>query len=361
MGRASRILFISGREAEYIRNRVLIKALREHFEVTVLTPNISGSIPRMMGGLMHYLISASADYDLLFVGFYGQPLAIALSWIQRKPLILDAYISTYETLCEDRQMFAPRSGVGRLASWLDRTSCRVADHVITDTSADAGYFEETFSIASDKLSVVYVGCDEDIFYPREEKSFEGRFEVFHYGAFLPLHGTEVIVRAAAVLKHRRDVHFVLGGNGRCYKEVRKMAETLGADNVTFVDWIPLQELPFYIRRASVCLGGHFSTIPKATRVISTKTFQFLAMRKPTIVGDNVATRELFVSGEEVLAVPMGDAEALANAIVRLADDPVMRAHLAEKGHALYKRRLTTQVIAEQLSSLVEQVACISAS
>jgi glycosyltransferase involved in cell wall biosynthesis len=349
------VLFISGREVGYMRNRVLLDALRMHFNVIVCTTNAHSIIARIVTGLARFIVR-HPNYGVCFAGFYGQPLAIALSLLQRKPIILDAYVSTYDTLCEDRRWFRPRSPVGRLARWFDRRSCQVVAHVITDTWADARYYEESFGVPKSKLTAVYVGCDETLFYPRDEVPADPqRFEVFYYSAFLPLHGTEVVVQAAALLRDRPEIHLTLGGDGMRRAAVQQMIADLDLTNVDLVGWIPLEQLPDYIARASVCLGGHFSTIPKAARVISTKTFQFVAMRKPTIVADNPATREIFTPGEHVYAVPMGDPAALAEAIETLADDCMLRHRIAFGGYEVFQQRLTTCAIADELVSIIGNV------
>jgi glycosyltransferase involved in cell wall biosynthesis len=353
-------VFISGREAEYTRNRVLLNGLRRHFDVTVLSTRAGGTVGRFMSGLSRF-VARRPEYELCFAGFYGQPIAIVLAALQDKPIILDAYVSTYDTLCEDRRWFRPRSPAGRLAFWLDQRSCQAAAHVITDTKAHAHYFAETFAVPMNKITTIYVGCDEKLFYPRDEMPLdEERLEVFTYSAFLPLHGTDVIVRAADLLRDRPEVHFTLGGDGRRRAAVERMITDLGLTNVELTGWIPLEQLPRYIARASICLGGHFSTVPKAARVISTKTFQFIAMRKPTIVGDNAATRELFTPGEHVCAVPMGSPQALAEAICTLADEEALRFRIASGGHRTFEKLLTTQVIGDQLASVVEEALCGSA-
>jgi glycosyltransferase involved in cell wall biosynthesis len=286
----STVLFISGREVDYIRNRVLLNALRRTFQVVVFTAHARSTTARIAAGLAHF-VAQRPHYDVCFVGFYGQPIAIALSRLQRKPIVCDAYVSTFDTLCEDRRWFAPRSPVGRLAYWLDRRCCQGVDRIVTDTQAHTRYFASTFSIPESKFTTIYVGCDETLFHPRDEAPADlQRFEVFYYGAFLPLHGTDVIVQAAALLRDRSEIHFTLGGDGACRAQVQQMVTNLALTNVDLVGWISLEQLPAHIARASICLGGHFSTVPKAARVISTKTFQFIAMRKATIVGDNPATR-----------------------------------------------------------------------
>ena len=351
-----RVLFISGREVNYIRNRVLLAALEKFCDVTVLTGKGQNIPSRILTGLIQF-ITHRREYDICWAGFYGQPFALILSLLQRKPVILDAYVSTFDTLCEDRALFHPRSLPGRLAYWLDRKSCQTAGLVVTDTQANAQYFAQTIGVPEKKLRVVYVGCDESLFYPRPDISPSSTYcEVFYYGSFLPLHGTEVIIQAAALLKNRRDIHFTVGGNGPQFRKIKEMVGRLDLKNVSLVGWIPTDQLPVYIAHASICLGGHFSTVPKAARVIATKTFQFIAMRKPTIVGDNGANRELFVHREHIYAVPMGDPIALAEAIGELADTPTLREHIARGGYTLFQERLTIGAIADGLSILFNLIA-----
>jgi glycosyltransferase involved in cell wall biosynthesis len=349
--RRLKILFISGREIGYIRNRVLLAALRVHHDVTILTPRLSGTSVRIAAGLMRFLLRPPTC-DVVFAGFYGQPLALALSRLQRKPIVLDAFVSTYDTLCEDRRRFPPNSLAGRLAFWLDAESCRGACRVLTDTAADAAYLRNTFDVPEVKLTPMYVGCDETLFFPRPASAKIGGCTVFYYGAFLPLHGVEVILRAAEKLKHLPGVRFIIGGAGPGLSQMQQLAAELMLRNVDFIGWIPIDRLPEHIADADICLGGHFSTIPKAARVIATKTFQFVAMGKPTIVGENAATRELFVPGEDVLAVPMGDPEALANMVRVLAEDTALRSYIAAGGRARFEAHAATAIIAQQLAELI---------
>jgi len=348
-----RVLFISGREINYIRNRILLAALTQNCDVTVLTGKGRNIPLRILTGLIRF-ITHGHKYDICWAGFYGQPVALLLSSIQRKPVILDAYVSTYDTLCEDRALFRPRSLPGRLSYWLDQKSCQKAALVVTDTRANAQYFVQTIGVPEEKLRVVYVGCDESLFYPRPEAV--SCCEVFYYGSFLPIHGVEIIIQAAALLKDRQDVHFTIGGTGPLFRKIEQMTRRLDLRNVSLVGWIPMEQLPMYIARASICLGGHFSTVPKAARVISTKTFQFVAMRKPTIVGDNAATRELFIPGKHVYAVPMGDPVALADAIQTLSSDKTLSHYISSGGYEVFRQQLTTHAIASQL-----EVSCTSVS
>ena len=255
-----------------------------------------------------------------------------------------------------------RAPAGRLARWLDERGCAAATRVITDSQANASYFTENLGVPAHQIAPVYVGCDEELFVssPAPSRS-DSRCEVFYYGSFLPLHGTETIVEAAASAAPGAQNPLYPGREWSRFQNRSAADSALGLDNVTLTGWLPTGQLPRYIAAADVCLGGHFSKVPKASRVISTKTFQFVAMRRATVVGDNVATRELFVPGEHVCAVPMADPAALAQAVRRLADDPRLRARLADGGYAVYSEHLTTDAISRSLLAVVSEALCASAS
>lgn len=276
-------------------------------------------------------------------------------------MLFDPFVSVYDTFCLDRQRFGPRSIPGRLAFALDQWSCRLADRILLDTQAHCDYFAQTFDLSPDKFAVAYVGCDETLFVPRPEPPPASTLKVFTYTSFLRLHGVEQILHAAQRLSDRDDIAFTIAGAGANLATMQRLARDLGLDNVAFPGWVPFDQLPARIAEADLCLGGHFSTVPKAARVISTKTFQFLAMRKPTIMADNPASREVFCHGEHVWMVPMGDAEMLAGAIRTLADDRALRDHIAAGGHEVFKQRFTTRAIADQLAPVLQEAACASVS
>ncbi len=109
------------------------------------------------------------------------------------------------------------------------------------------------------------------------------------------------------------------------------------DNVRFIDWLPFDALPIEIAKADCCLGGHFSDIEKAKRVIAGKTFQFIAMKKPVIVGDCPGNRELFSDRQNALFVGMADADSLAHAILELKNDANLRGRIAEAGYETFMK------------------------
>lgn len=356
-----RITFISGRELDYPRNNSLLHALKLKGYVVRTTHVSSRSILLNTAlGMLSSLIDMRQT-DLFIAGFLGQPLAVLISRLN-KPLILDALVSVYETLCEDRVQFKESSLMAKIAFWMDSYSMRKSSCIITDTDANARFLSQRFYLPLNKFGVVYIGCDESLFHPTFLSSTLGRgrhITVFTYNSFLPLHGTSVIIEAASLLKHRSDISFVIGGMGMQFEKIKELISSKKIGNVKLIGWIPYERLPVYINKADICLGGHFSSIPKAHRSLSTKTFQFMAMQKATIVGEGEAARELLRHRVDAFFVPPSNPIALANAIEELADDVFLRHQIAEQAFLTFKRKFSVEAISQQLAKIVSSAVCES--
>jgi len=350
-----KILFIAGREPSYVRNAILLKMLEKSGAEIIHCTDSSQTYPaRFLKVLCKFLLRKDEDIDCVFVGFLGQPLVPIIRLLTNKPIIFDAFLSTFDTLCCDRKRFRPGSSTGKFFHWLDRYSCMLADSILLDTAAHIDYFTKTFGVPENRFHRVFVGADDSIFYPREVMKDTHTFRVFYYSSFLPLHGTENIIEAAGRLCEQPDIEFVIVGKGPEHTRIRSLARNLGIGNVRFIDWLPYEQLPLEIAQADVCLGGHFSDIDKAKRVIAGKTFQFLAMKKPVIVGDCEGNRELLTDRQNTLFVRMADANSLAAAILELKYNVVLREHIAEGGYKTYLENCTVSVIGEQLKVILRQ-------
>ena len=355
-----KILFISGREPAYMRNAVILEGLRRNgVEIIECTSSSNSYLVRYSKILGKFILNRKKDFDVFFVGYFGQPLVPIIKKLTNKPIIFDAFLSSYDTMCFDRKRFKPNSLGGRFFYWLDKHSCEAADKVLLDTNAHIDYFVNTFNLKRNKFQGIFVGADDSIFFPRNVKKKGHIFKVFYWSIYHPLHGVEYIIRAAEKLKEYEDIKFEIVGAGMEYKRIRELAEKLNLNNIRFIEWIPFKI--FYttiaqkISLADVCLGGHFSDIDKAKRAIAEKTFQFIAMKKPAIIGDNPANRELFEDRKNALLVEHANADALADAILELKDDESLREKIAEEGYRTFKERCTPEIIGKEIKGIMEEV------
>ncbi len=350
----TKILFTCGREPAYARNDLLQSCLKRFFSVDALTSSSRSYPLRFAQIILRAPWMRWKAFDGIVVGFLGQPLVPLVRLFSRKPVLFDVFISLYDTLVNDRQKISPSSLLAKAAFWLDRASCSASNLVIADTHTHAQYFEETFAVPKEKLRVLWVGCDEQVFYPREQEEEPGL--VLYYSTFLPLHGTRTVIQAAQILQDQSpEIHFRIIGQGMEYAAIRRTAQGMSLRNIEFLPPISLSDLPHQIARAAVCLGGHFGTSEKARRVIAGKTFQCIAMGKATLVGDNPANHELLTHGQDAWFCSMNDPQALAEAIQTLMNNPRLRQQLGARGRQTFLEKASYAVLCEQIKCMVKDL------
>lgn len=341
--------------ANHTRNRLMIKGLREN-GVEVIECNTREKSFRKYWLLLRQHWAARKHYDVMVVGFPGHtimPLAWLLATLHGKKLIFDAFISQYDSIIFDERKY-PEYSFQAVKFWLlDWLSCILADAVLLEVQEYANYFAKKFRISKKKFHVIFVGCDDEIIYPRELKKMTTDFVVHFHGTYIPAQGIPYIIDAAQTLLYDR-VHFNLIGRRAHYAETIEDAKRRGITNITFVDFVPYATLAEYMAQADACLGM-FGDTAKAKRAGAFKIIEAMAMRKALITADTPAIREFLVDGETALLTPVADGKAIADAILKLKNEPLLRQKLADNGYALFKQRMRPRALGKELAALCNEL------
>lgn len=313
--KGKKILFISTKNMDYLRNTQEIRILKEmSSKVDTIAFFDKSYTLRLIKIFLKLLFTRCGKYDAVFVGFAPQLIVPFWGWkLKRSRLYIDFFISMYDTLCFDRKKAAPRSFAGKRLLGLDKKTLKRADVIVADTRTHAEYFCQALGADKEKIRILYLEADESIYYPHtveKPEEAEGKFVVLYFGSVLPLQGVDIVLEAAEKFKDKTDICFYIIGpvDGKIKKVIGK--------NIHYIPWLEQQKLSDYIAFSDLCLAGHFcADIDKAKRTIPGKAYIYQAMKKPMVLGDNSANRELFSDGEKgVYFVRMGDGSALAEAI-----------------------------------------------
>lgn len=311
--------------------------------------------PRKGGRLGKFLRLARAaapyrrgTYDAVVAAFPGWNAVWLARLLFRAPVVFDASYSLYQSEVDGRGTTRGASLRAFLLRLLDRLAAACADVILLDTEANAEEYAR-FAGGRRKIVLAPIGADDAVFRPAEEGRGEGPFTVLFHGSFIPLHGVETAVRAAKRLDGA-GVTFRFVGKGQTEPAARKLAEELGAGNVEFVGRLPLaspdgRDVVGEMRRADVVLGL-FGAQRKAAIQVPFKVFEALAAGKAVVTADTPAVREQLACGRHLLCVPVGDDAALATAILKLKEDPELRADVARAGHAVFKEKYAPREVAK---------------
>jgi glycosyltransferase involved in cell wall biosynthesis len=348
------ILFFGFFDPDYSRNQVLITGFKDagcSVEVCGLNPKGSKRLGKYWR-LWRLARHLKQSPDLVLVAYPGQiSIWLAFCLFGRKRLIFDAFTSLYDSNVFDRQLYSASSWRGRRDYYLDYFSARLCHYALTDTTANADYWAETFKLPRSKFVPVWVGTIlvKD-FQPWPVLDKAGHFLVHFHGTYIPLQGIETIIQAAKLLESETDITFRIIGSGQMSLQVEALVRQLGLSNVEFLGRMSFVDLVAKMSEADLVLGI-FGQTPKAGRVIPNKVFEGLALAKPVLTADTPAIRELLTPDENVCLCPAGEPEALAAKIKSLKDDPTLLAKVAAGGkklvlEKLQPERLVTQLLAD---------------
>lgn len=219
----------------------------------------------------------------------------------------------------------------RLVTWQERLSGAFADHVLTVTKLWRTTLIER-GLDADKVDVVMNLPDEELFAPRRPsiRQAPDPLTLVYHGTITHRYGIDVLLDALASVRERRDVRLILHGRGEYLPAVERHIEELGLGDAVELSTalVPTAALPEIIGRADIGIVPNRRDI-FTDGILPTKLMEYAALGIPAIVSRTSAT-EAYFTDEMVRYVDPGDAAALAEAILELADDPGRRRDLAER-------------------------------
>jgi len=338
-------------DANYSRNKILIKGLRQN-GVQVVECHSEKSGAAKFFELISKHKAFKNNYDVMVIGYPGFAAVPLAKILARQPVIFDAFVSLYDSNVFDRKDVKPGSVGSYVNRFWDWSSSKLSNTVLLDTTEHIDYMVAEYGISKTKYGRIFIGADDDIFYPREFIKSSDKFIIHFHGSFLPLQGTKYIIEAANIIRNENVIFNMLGG-GKEIAARKKMVDELGLQNtVKFPGYIVNDEVPEYIAGSDICLGI-FGDTNKTQRVIPNKVYECLAMAKPVLTADTPAAREA-LSEEYVMFCKVANSEDLAEKIMQLKNNPELRKSLAQKGHQLYKEKFSPKALGRDLLNIIEE-------
>jgi glycosyltransferase involved in cell wall biosynthesis len=235
--------------------------------------------------------------------------------------------------------------MGTRGKALLRWMFRSADQTVVLGEVWRQWVSETFGIRLHKISIVYNGVPATARQPRTVPD-DGCFRLLFVGNLLERKGVSDLLRAFARTEFRdRRIQLTMAGGGPI-ETYREMATSLGiADRVVFTGWLSQDAA------RSLMVNADALILPAYDEGLPLVILEALATGTPVICTPVGSIPEVLEDRQTALFVSPGDETAIAAAIVALADDRALGAHLAEAGSALYQRLFTMDAFARAIGGL----------
>ena len=230
-----------------------------------------------------------------------------------------------------------RAGVYfRVLEFVEKASAAFADHVIVSNHLWYDVVTRR-SVPPGKCSV-YINCiDSGLFYQRARTRTDGRFIILFPGSFQFHQGIDIAIEAFSRARSRLpNAELHLYGSGQAEPALRDLAHSLGLDGcVRFGGTVPLDEVPRLMAEADL------GVVPKRAdgfgdTAYSTKILEFMSQGVP-VVASRTKIDTYYFDDNVVRFFPSGDVQALADAMVELAERDAMREALVARGRECVAR------------------------
>lgn len=256
----------------------------------------------------------------------------------------------------------------RALQWLRDRSLHRADMNVVIGERMAARLRQ-LGIPDTRLRVIPNWADGDALFPvsvqsnplRQQWAPGEKFVVMYSGNLGRAHDFDTLLGAVRHVRHRQDLVFLFVGAGHQRKAMEAAFKDAGIDNVRFEPYQPRDRLCHSLNVGDLHL---VSLKPELEGLIVPSKFYGVAAvgRSVLFVGDPAGELGALVTRENCgVAVRPGDSQAVADAIVRLADDPALRALQGRNARRLFEREFSLATAMQSWESLLRDITDQSAS
>jgi glycosyltransferase involved in cell wall biosynthesis len=208
-----------------------------------------------------------------------------------------------------------------------------ADAVLTNSETTAAEIEHELGVAKERITVVPIGIDLELFKPRSDIDMQAVFVydlpdrfILFVGTLEPRKNLANLLEAVGILVERGwdGVLLLVGGKGLNESQIDAITDRLRIrGRVRKSGYVPPEHLPAIYRRARALVN------PSHWEGFGLPPLEAMACQVPVVASDIPAHRE--VAGDAAWYVDPNDPSSIAEGIERVWEDEAIRDRLTEAG------------------------------
>ncbi len=193
------------------------------------------------------------------------------------------------------------------------------------------------------------GVDIRALTPRPEPA--GTITIAFVGRLLEDKGIRVLVDAHEILSRRREIRLLIAG-------LTDPANPTSLPAAEIENWRKRRDvvlLGFVEDIAGLWSQANIAVLPSRREGLPLSLLEAAACGRPLVATDVPGCREIARPGVNALLVPPDDPQALAEAIDRLASDPVLRRNFGAAGRQIVEREFSDERVGRDVVSLYHRL------
>ena len=335
-----------------------------------VSPTVRGIGELSLPAVFAWAAARHVDRPVDVVEVYSPPLTLGLAGaitkqFFRAPLIVNVQ-DLFPQNAVDLGLLKPGPALSFLRM-VEGMVYRLADVLTVHSAGNRKFLLEDRGVPESKVmtisnwvdmetfDAVREGGDTDLDPLFDEMEVADRKVFLFAGVMGPAQGLDIVIDAARLVADRDDVVFLLLGDGTERRRLEERARGLGLDNVRFGDFVPPERYTSIVAR---CYAGLVTLTPAVhTPVVPAKLMGYMAAGIPVVAALSQQSDgyEIVVESGVGAAVQAGDAEAFAEAVRRLADDPARSVEMGQAGLEYARREFAKEACVGMYDQLFSEL------
>jgi glycosyltransferase involved in cell wall biosynthesis len=245
-----------------------------------------------------------------------------------------------------------------------KKTLKFSDKIIAVTPGIKANLEKIYNIPGGKIVVVSNGANTSLFKPlkqeicKKELGLDAEISYVSFvGNFAPWQGVEYLVKAAPfILSQFPKCRFLIVGDGIMKNELIKLAGELGVeDRFIFTGVVAYFRVPLYINASDACVAPFIFARNAKIGLSPLKLYEYMACGKPVVASDIDGVSDVLEASEGGISVTPENPIALAEAILKLLENPNLRIKMGSKGLRYVTENCSWYNVAKQVDKVCQSV------
>ncbi len=282
--------------------------------------------------------------------------------LMRKQIIVEYYVSVYDTVILDRKMFSETSVLAKLAMKYDQLMVTAASKVIFLNLCEYNRYKEisNLTITDKKLRIIPLCIERRGERTNQNRRMGDTFTMCWWGSYLPLHGLGKLIDAVKLLEEAgEDVQFYIFGNdsAKAKKYIEHVKQINLSDRIFFNHEYSFSNgllEPFLLANCQLSFGI-FGDSGKARNVIANKILDAVVLKSPILTGPSNALSDYF-DGRNDLFYCEATPEAIAGKVRKIiAMDTTDLDKRVEKAYEIFEENFTVEKYKDKMMELLQEL------
>lgn len=246
----------------------------------------------------------------------------------------------------------------KFMQWIEDRAYRKADYVFSNLYNAIEHMQSR-GLDSSKFHWIPNGIPLDEVSQKQPLSTEtftqlpqNKFIVGYTGTIGVANAIDDLIEAAQMLSNNPHLHFVLVGSGKEKDNLIQKVNTLGLQNITFIDAIPKKQIQSMLEQFDVCYIGWQKNPLYRFGIAPNKLPEYLYAGKPIIHAFS-GKGDIVQQAQAGITIEAEDPQAIVGAVEQLyALTAEQRQQLGANGKQFVLQNLEYAMIAEKLENIV---------